>query len=225
MNSLKRRKYILSFLCGLAGLAIFNNWILGFALNPPALINGATISELSARSQPHATVFRILDLFAALLLIVSVDAFRLLGNNRKQKIFLTLGILIVSIGNILDAFIPLDCSAVLERSCAVHEQYGLVSTLHTWHDILSPIIYILLFLLPYTAYTACKERGSNPILRKTSALLMIIMIAWGAITAYRIKTGSQTFGYEQVAFTIAFSLWFIFALTAAFQLKQPDTDH
>lgn len=207
-----------SYYLSLAGIIVYNNWVLALVLNPQATIAGATTSELGAHGQPWALLFRAFDVIAGILLLVGMGQITSLGNNRGQRDILRFAMSIFGLTTITESFLPLDCSSAVNQLCAQTERLGLVSWHHNLHLHESPIAYGFMFLLPLTVVLAARLRVQAHRLVLASWFLMMFMSVWGIETAIRFKLHAVNYGYEQRLFIIIFTIWFIVALRT--QIKQ-----
>ncbi len=201
------RKYQFHF--GVAGILLYNNWLLALVLNPHATLAGATTSELVVNGQPSAIVFRIADILAGLLLLLGIGSIVSSAHNQKQKFVLKFAMLVLGLSTIVEVFIPLDCLPALSSLCAQKERVGLLSWQHSFHIIESLVVYSLMFLLPLTAVRALRSQPKARRLVNLSWALMAIMVLWAVETAIRFTLHGESYGYEQRLFIVAFSIWFI----------------
>ncbi|HSW37314.1 MAG TPA: DUF998 domain-containing protein [Candidatus Saccharimonadales bacterium] len=211
VNWLRRSQYYWA----LAGILIYNYWLVGIVLNWPATRAGATTSELSAAGQPHAYLFRLGDIVAGLALLLGANQLAALGSTRRQQLFLKFAMSVFAISTVVDALLPLDCSAALSQACARREHLGHVSWQHLLHLAESPIAYILIFLIPVVVIRSYWRVRPRPTIWLASWLLLAVIALWMIATLVRLALGSDSFGYEQRIFTVLFTAWFIVAIRAA----------
>lgn len=194
----------------LAGIIIYNNWLLAVILNPRATFAGATTSELQSLNQPWSLLFRFADMLAALLLVLGIKSFVALGANRLQRLFLALAMLFFALSTFVETLLPFQCSPAVSSACALKDRLGVASWSGNLHVYESVISYMLMFLLPLAVILATRLRAK--LKRRVDILswfLMAAMAAWGIESLIRLLNDAVSYGYEQRLFNIILSLWFI----------------
>jgi hypothetical protein len=202
----------LQFYLLVIGIALYNNWLLGIFLNWRLTSDGATISELSVKGQPSAMVFRVLDVLAGLALLGGMGLIIKLAKTPWQKVVAAIAMIAFGLGTIIDALVPLDCSAVLSRTCAQYEQIGRLNGFHLFHISESLLVYALIFLLPLVMLIAYKHEMSPKRFKILGAAIAVSMLLWSSSTVIRYMTQSEAYGYEQRCFTLLFTFWFLYFL-------------
>lgn len=150
----RRRNYPVILAC-LSALA-FNNWLFALILNPHLLLKDGSVSEFSVPSQPYSWVFRVADVISGLLfLTLSAWALKFMRTNQKVHkwlYILAIGLAVFGIANIIDAWLPLDCSNTISSSCQVTVTLSLSHIILPSHAYSSVIIAVSYLLLPLAGY-------------------------------------------------------------------------
>jgi hypothetical protein len=130
------------------GALLYNNWLLGNWLNPNLFKNNGSVSEFSVHSQPHALVFRSLDIISGLLIVIIARMFaNQLWRSKHEKIIL-LATTILGLANIMDALRALPCSETLSNKCVIPVSISLSHYQVPAHGYSSTAIALCYFLLP-----------------------------------------------------------------------------
>lgn len=93
------------------------------------------VSELGARGEPGAGLFRLADFVTGVLFLIgSVAAARLLPPNLALRLGVLSAGLFAAL-TALDAFLPLDCPPTSDPACRLAEDTGNVSWTHAAHNV------------------------------------------------------------------------------------------
>jgi hypothetical protein len=97
----------------------YNDWILGYVLNPHMSANRASISELSATNQPYHLVFQMLDILAGILTLVCAGFMWRFTEHiaSRRRILLLVLFLFIGLDSIVDASLPIACAPSVDPSC------------------------------------------------------------------------------------------------------------
>lgn len=202
----------------------FNNWLLAPWLSPALFKAHAEVSELSVITQPHAVVFRLLDIASGILFIVCGVAFYKYAKRRGRLIkAVSISLVIFGACNVFDATFPLPCSQTLDKICNL----GVSTSLHSFHipthGISSVIIgtYYLIFpLFGVLYYWRYKVRQPWLITISAVAIIMALTAAGKVLTSAITTDTVPTAGggvYQEIQMSF-FGLWFIVACLA---LRRP----
>ncbi len=200
------KKYQFQF--SIAAIALYNNWLLGFFLNPQAMLAGATTSELGASGQPWNGLFRILDIVAGLLFLLGAGAVVSLATTKRLRATLLFAVLVLGVSTIVESFIPLNCSSALDKICSQKERLGLLSWQNNFHMIESVVSYALLSLFPLIILQILRFKSGFYLLKKWSYVLIAFMVLWAIDSYFRYSHKATSYGFEQRMFIVIFSYWY-----------------
>jgi hypothetical protein len=199
---------------------LFNNWLLGLVFNWPEIKKGGSISELSSAHQPAHYLFQVLDISAGILILVL--AFSLKNSidlKRRSGRWLTGGLTILGVANIVDAFLPLPCSGTLSPTCNAPVHLGLHGFSVPAHAYSSTIIGIFFLVLPLLSIIYYKSRLmtiSSLITMLATVLFFIFLLAESARGSY---SGSAGAGFTQQIQTLIFGGWLVVWAKTAVNLE------
>lgn len=200
------KKYQFQF--SIAAIVLYNNWLLGFLLNPQATLAGATTSELGASGQPWNALFRVLDISAGLLFLLGAGAVVSLAASKRLRATLLLAVLVLGVSTIVESLIPLNCSSALDKICSQKERLGLLSWQNNFHMIESVVSYVLLSLFPLVILQILHFKSGFYLLKKWSFVLIAFMILWAIDSYIRYSHKATSYGFEQRMFIVIFSYWY-----------------
>ncbi len=127
----------------------FNNWLLAIIFNRRLLLHDGSVSEFSVINQPHAWIFRGLDIISGVLFLILALA---IANNIKWRttggLLLILGIVLLGAGNFFDALTPLHCAETVSSACTVPINLSLRHLILPSHAYSSIAIGVSYFILP-----------------------------------------------------------------------------
>ena len=83
---------------------------------------------------------------------------------------------------------------------------------HQFHVIESVISYCLIALLPVVVYLLARRNAALIRLRAISLALVTFTALWFIESCYRDMHHARSFGFEQRAFIIMFSIWYVTAM-------------
>jgi hypothetical protein len=198
-----------------SGVAVllYNNWLLAIILNWPATRAGATTSELGVVGQPHYELFRVLDITAGLCFLLGAAIFCTYASRRWHKVLLGILVGVLGASTIAESlFFPLQCSSALSLQCAQQETMATVGWAHQFHVIESVSSYCLIALLPIILYLLVRRNPKLIRLRNISLALIAFMTLWFIESCYRDLHHARSFGFEQRAFIVMFSIWYVTAI-------------
>ncbi len=197
----------------LAGVLLYNNWLLAVILNWPATRAWATTSELGVAGQPHYTLFRVLDIAAGLCFLLGATALWAYASRRWHKVVLSVLVGVLGVSTIAESlFFPLQCSSALSLHCAQQEALGAVGGAHQFHVIESVGSYCLIALLPLAIYLLARRNLKLNRVRGLSLTLIVFAVLWFIESWYRDLHHARSFGFEQRAFIVLFSIWYVAAI-------------
>jgi hypothetical protein len=120
----------LTALAASAGL-IYNSWLLGYWLNPAVAKTGLA-SEFEALHQPYSWLFIACDVVCSLMVLVLCwqlwqHTRRTAEPGREKAFAVTLyGLVIFSVGTIIDALLPMSCEPSLQRCPTFRQDHMLL---------------------------------------------------------------------------------------------------
>lgn len=195
-------------------VATFNNWLLAIFFNPALLMRDGSVSELSVISQPHAWLFRSLDIFSALLFLALAV---LMGQKiRPLKLggrLIILATVILGAGNFFDALIPLNCSQTLSSACQLPVNLSLHHLVLPDHAYSSIAIGLSYFLLPLGGLIYALQMRLRTFMQISALVLVIALISLFSVLGEYVAKNSfsvRTFGLTQEIQMLIIGLWFIF---------------
>ncbi|HSW98406.1 MAG TPA: DUF998 domain-containing protein [Candidatus Saccharimonadales bacterium] len=192
---------------------LYNNWLLAVILNWPATRAGATTSELGVAGQPHYMLFRALDIAAGTCFLLGAAAFWAYASRRWHKVVLAVLVGVLGASTIAESlFFPLQCSSALSLQCAQEEATAAVGWAHQFHVVESVGSYCLIALLPVVLYLLVRRNPKLGRLRGVSLTLVAFVVLWFIESGYRDVHHARSFGFEQRAFIIMFSVWYVAAV-------------
>ena len=198
----------------IAGVLLYNNWILGLFLNAHATFAGATTSELGVAGQPWAWLFRAGDILAGVCFLLGFSAIVRLGKTALQRRGLLISVAVLGLSTIIESFIRLECSSALSSACERQEQLGVVGWQDWFHTGESIVSYACIAALPLLVWWSLRLRSDAKArrLKHLSLALCAFMLLWGIETAIRFANGAASYGLEQRIFIVLFSWWYLRAL-------------
>ena len=204
----------LTFWTLLLAVLTFNNWFLAFFFNKRLLLGGGAVSELSALSQPHAYLFRVLDVVSGLLFVLAaLLIIRHLGyiKTRLQYI-LVAATALFGLANALDALLPLNCSETINSTCNLTVRLSLTHPYIPDHGYSSALIALSYLLLPAIGlWLAFRYRfwALSAISAMTIIIAVISVLSFLAGFWVTHSWSIRATGLSQELQMIAFGLWFI----------------
>jgi len=176
------------FIIGLGGLAAlgFNNWLLGPWLNQYLFSHNGSVSELSALTQPHHNVFRLLDVLSGVLFVVLARLLsKLPASTSRWRQTMLYGLIILGLANILDAGLPLKCSETLDRGCTIPVSLSPSHLQLPSHAYSSVTIAVCYFVLPLAGFFFAFARKFRFLgILSTLAILVALFSFISAVTGY-----------------------------------------
>ncbi len=187
----------------------FNNWLLGSIFNQRLFNHWGTISELSAPGQPHAALFRGLDVLSGLLFILlALQLFRQLN---YKNIFAKIALIfmaVLGLANIGDALMPLKCAPSLQGACGERVNLSLSNLQLPSHLLTSTLIVVSFFVLPLVGYFYAK-RCSLKTLQAGSLAALAVMLASLAFGAKDYFSSTGSIAPAQWLQMLTIGWWFI----------------
>lgn len=199
------------FLLSLISAACFNNWALGFLLNPTLLRAGGSISELSSSDQSHFAVFRTLDILAGLML-VSMAIWWQRSQSRQGHDLIFWGALILGVANTADALLPLNCSETLNPSCSMPISLSLHHIALPGHAYSSTAIGLGYFLLPLGGWLYARRYNLRTFLLASQLVLALNLLFFASILHEYATVGItvKASGWLQAIQMLAVGTWLFF---------------
>lgn len=196
------------------GVLTFNNWILSFFLNRRLLVNGGSVSEFSAITQPHNWIFRALDVAAGILLIlIAYILSRPVRKPEKSWKVLVASTAILGIANIADALIPLPCSGIIERACQSLVHLSLSNLSLPSHVYSSTVIGICYLILPIAGFVYARYQKIKHLQLISLSTVAITLAFFGFLlnsSLHGYYNGSAATGFTQELQMLALSVWLVF---------------
>lgn len=121
----------------------YNTWVFAFVNPHPAPLSGY-LSELAAAGQPHAWFFRLGDVVAGILMIVTA----LLGSRRWRArfggfaIWMALAVAAAGVGTIADTVAHMPCAPTLDAACRTLYPAAPSGPGFTLHTATSAVVFI-----------------------------------------------------------------------------------
>ncbi len=198
----------------------FNNWILALFLNHTLLFKAGSVSELSAATQPHAWIFRCLDLLAGISMIaLALLVSKKMGSVSKVGRWLIIATFILGIANVVDAILPLRCSETLEVNCVEPVNLSLSHFSIPSHGYSSVIISVGYFALPLLGFLYARRSGQRPFMLVSAITVAASIVSlFSAVTGYIITQSfsERALGPSQELQMLLLGFWFISWYLAVF---------
>lgn len=195
-----------------AAAILFNNWLIGIGLNHRLFLAGGSVSEFSAGGQPYRWVFRSLDIAAgALLAVTAMLIFRLRHEHRYWR-WIALLLLILGLGDIADALLPLPCSGTLDSACNAPVHVSLKRISIPDHVISSGLIALMYILLPALGFLYARWANSRRLaVLSTMTLLaaLLFLLLLGLESGYENGLIGRVAGYVQEIHMLLLGGWLI----------------
>jgi hypothetical protein len=189
-----------------AGIAfLYNDWVLGYLLNPRMSENRSLISELSATSQPYHVVFQSLDITAGIVTLLCAGyIWHLTKYISTQKRWILTGLfLFVGLDSIVDASLPLACAPSLDAACRLINSHSAITQAHLIESNIAGATIGIAPVVWWWQHTSNKHRH----LSLASVWLVIIEIAVG-LTALIVRfTHHGNYGGIQRIYQGALGVW------------------
>lgn len=189
-----------------------NNWILAIVLNRPLFLKHPSISDFSALTQPYHYIFRFLDVFSgALIILIGLALFSLHKKSVIGKL-IALGGVFFGLANIVDALMPLPCTAILDNLCSVPVKLDLSHLVLPNHVYSSVAIGFCILLLPAASWYYAKRlenRGLQLVSLAATAAAILFIIFLSLESFVHSNTIENIAGYMQYAQMIILGWWFI----------------
>lgn len=201
------------FLLSLIVALCFNNWILGYLFNYKLLSVSGSISELSASGQPHAWVFRSLDVVSGIFIASLGLWWRKTQNmHLKGSAVIFWGLLILGIANAADALMPLGCSETLNSACSVPISISLHHFVLPDHAYSSTAIGIGYFLLPLGGWIYSKAQKMRTLLLVSRTVFALNLLVFASILHEYASVGVtvKASGWLQEAQMLSIGAWIVF---------------
>ena len=160
----------------------FNNWVLGILLNHRLWLAGGSVSEFSATTQPFHWVFRSLDIISGILFVVIAWVVSKWIARSGWHYLLVASTLILGIGNIVDALLPLPCSGTLDNACSAPVRLNIHRVSLPDHVFSSVLIGFCYILIPLACYFYFQNRRSKH-LRLIGLVAMCVTVLFFALLA------------------------------------------
>jgi hypothetical protein len=192
---------------------LFNNWLLALVYNQTLLLKGGSVSELSVPSEPHAWMFRVLDIASGIMFVLVAIALAKRPPKRgKPHIFLITTTLALGIANTFDALFPLRCSDTLSKTCALSVNLSLTHFSvpdHAWSSIIIGASY---FLLPLAGFIYSSLHGLKTFMVVSAVAALAALASFASALEHYAASdsfGVRTLGFSQEAQMIFFGVWFV----------------
>jgi hypothetical protein len=207
------KRYAVQILFLAALIFCFNNWLLGPLLNPTLVAANGSVSELSVISEPHATIFRSLDIAAGVLFLLF--GCLLYWDTPRSKGGKTMAVLLALLGagEIIDASLPLRCAESLGNSCVIPVSLSLRHLTLPSHAYSSVLIAAAYFLLPLTGIILSRKAsiGRSFLILSWVALLVAV---FSFLQVMVDSLGNHSFeskgtGSLQSLHMLLLSVWFV----------------
>ena len=218
---LREPRNLIPLIAVLAALC-FNNWLLGPLLNYHLFANNGSVSEFSATNQPYYLIFRTFDIFSGLLFaLLALLLAQFLQQKDKWRHTLVLGLAILGIANVLDAFFTLPCSETLDKVCSVPINISLRHLEIPSHGYSSVIIAICYFLLPLAGILYGRAKGFKYLMAFSMIAALVALASFTSAISEYVSSQSfsvRTSGFGQEAQMIVMGVWLV---TWAFDVCKP----
>lgn len=192
----------------------FNNWLLAAIFNRPLLTHDGSVSEFSVTGQPHAWLFRSLDIISGLLFLAVAALIYLYTRptNLGAKLII-LATLLLGLGNFSDALMPLACAQTLNSTCQTNINLSLSHLVLPDHAYSSIAVGLSYFLLPLGGFIYARQKQLKTFFYVSGLVLLIAVVSFLSVVGeYKIKNSFtvRTFGLTQEVQMIIISSWFVF---------------
>ncbi len=198
----------------LLAVLTFNNWCLAIFFNRRLLLKGGAVSELSALNEPHALLFRVLDVLSGLLFVVAalLVLHHLAGFKTALHRVLVGATILFGVANSLDALLPLHCSETMNVNCTLIVHLSLLHPSIPSHGYSSGLIALSYLLLPLIGFGLAHKYRLAPLRLISLLVLTIAVLSLLSFVADFVVSHSwsvQALGPSQELQMVAFGLWFI----------------
>ena len=195
-----------SIYCLAAGIAfLYNDWILGYALNPHLSANRSLISELSATSQPYHEVFQTLDIIAGVITLACIGVIWHFTAHiaDKRRWLLLLLFLVVGLDSIIDASLPIACAPSIDLSCNLLSTYSFITRAHLIESNIAGAIIALAPVVWWWLHRSNKHRHIS----LASVWFIVIETAVGIAALIVRFTHHGNYGGIQRIYQGALGVW------------------
>lgn len=160
----------------------FNNWVLGIFINHNLFRAGGSVSEFSATSQAHHWLFRGLDIASGLAF---VGVAYILSKKGRASVpgnkLIVWATLLLGLGNMLDAFLPLPCAGTLDKLCSAPVRLDIHRVSLPDHVFSSLIIGACYILIPlggwlYARHCQTKKLSVTSLITIAVTLLFFVLL-------------------------------------------------
>ena len=200
------------FILACVAALCFNNWLLGFVLNPDLIFKGGAVSELSAAGQPYLIIFRSLDIVSGILFIAIGTSVLIHYRNCRSSILLGLATITLGVSNTVDALKNLPCSETLTKACAIPVDVSNSHFTIPQHGYSSVAVALCYLLLPLAGLFYGRRINSRRIMIISGVLLSLAACYIIASTSEYIITKSFTEkakGPSQEIQMLLLGIWFV----------------
>lgn len=192
-----------------AAALVFNNWLLGIILNTRLFLAGGSVSEFSAGGQPHAALFRALDILAgALIVALGGLVYRYRSHDGGWR-GIAVCLIILGLANCADALLPLPCSGTLDTTCSAPVHISLHRISLPDHALSSLVIAAAYVLIPALAIAHKSVRRFKFISIVTLSLTALFFVFLGLESIFENGLIDHLAGYFQELQMLAFGWWLI----------------
>jgi phosphatidylglycerol lysyltransferase len=186
-------KYRLLLLWQFLFIVLSLSWLWAPWLNPHLSAHTSVISQFEAVGQPFSLLFRVADVLAALLFIgLAVYYAAHLPTHRKY--FVTITLLIISIGTLLDPLFPTQCFQI--HHYCVPDSASFITAIH---DVESFIVYVALLAL--VVYDVVKRR------KLPSITTVVVHALFGLYVVLNIPSLERYATVTQFVYELTVAVW------------------
>lgn len=215
---------LLSYSLAASLVFLYNDWVLGYFLNPHMSANRSTISELSATNQPYHSVFQMLDILAGILTLACVVymwRFTAQISTGVKKRWLLLGLyLFVGLDSIVDASLPVSCAPSVDSTCNWFASHAVITQVHLIESNVAGTVIAMAPLVWWLLHRSGKYRQ----ILFASIWLVIIELAVGIAAVIVRFTHHTNYGGVQRIYEGVLGIWMgwlaFAAVTAYLETKQ-----
>ena len=222
---------VFTWLILVLAVATFNNWVISLFFHNSLILHGGEISELSVTGQPHALLFRSLDVISGILFVffATLILFKTINKTKKYSVLIVTTVAL-GISNMLDALFPLRCSATNNPSCIININLNPSHFVFPSHGYSSVLIALCLLILPLFGFFIAKSIKSQQfkvislVTFVANVLINLIVIYQYIINhTYRVPSiGIVSVDIQNCLPIFLLGVWFISWLLAFYSTKTND---
>ncbi len=180
-------------------------------------MKGGSVSELSIAGQPHAWIFRALDILSGILFILLAILLAKRMADSRSRNFLVVTTAILGGASIFDGALPLRCSETLNSSCTIPVSFSWSHVIVPTHGYSSIIIAVSYFLLPLAGLIYAHRQSKAQFFKIVSFIAVvealfsfsIAVAGYVAHHGYSLKALGPSQEFQMALLGIWFISWYL----------------